>query len=430
MQPFDYRLQVQNPVAMALAGYQQGNQMQTQRVQAERDTQMYNLQMEQFQQQRRTLEQEKARAAEIQTVMGDVAGRLMAGGVKPEEIVSIGLQYPEISEQINSAYETLTEAQKQGSIRELSRFAVALSRSPEVALQLVDERIAAAEEAGLVDEVQQLKAMKSMAEMDPSAPLAATMIELGVLMKPEEFSNFMKVAMPATPEAASAEGKVLQDYRNGFFGEYGTPEAQAKAQEAILNLQKPGQIINVGGELSPGFKKRDELFADIALQWDTGGGSDALKQLVQLEDVITRIDAGENVSGGVSGFSPDLVRAFADPNAQDAKDTVEEVVQRNLKAILGAQFTAQEGAELIKRAFNAKLSPEINRKRLQRLFTQMRLAAEQKQSMVEFFNQNGTLQGFQGKQPSMTDFYMAIDAPEAASAPGRRRFDAQGREIK
>jgi hypothetical protein len=40
MQPFDYRIAVQDPLQMALAGYQQGQQFQNQRVQAERETQL------------------------------------------------------------------------------------------------------------------------------------------------------------------------------------------------------------------------------------------------------------------------------------------------------------------------------------------------------------------------------------------------------
>lgn len=416
MQPFDYRLAVQNPVQMALAGYQQGQQMVGQREEAAMNREIFALKQQEFELNKQKLLQEQQTAARMQAKLADVASRISTGGVTAEEIAQIGLEFPEIAEQVSSTYDKLTEAQKQGQIKELSRFAIALSRSPEVAMGLIDQRIAAAEEMGNVEEIDQLKAMKSMAEMDPTAPLTAVMLQLGTVMDPDQFKTFYEVAMPKSPEAASAEGKVLQDYQNGFFGEPGTPEALAAAQDAIKNLQKPSQVFNLGGELSPGFKKRDELFAQIALDWETGGGSDALKQLVQLEDVIGRIDSGEDVSGGVSGFAPDLVRALVNPNAQDAKDTVEEVVQRNLRVILGAQFTAKEGEQLIARAFNAKLTPEINRKRLQRLFTQMRLAAEQRQEMTNYFNQNGTLQGYQGKQPSMADFYSAIEGSGGAGS--------------
>lgn len=419
MQPFDYRLAVQNPVAMALQGYQQGQQFQNQRVQAERDTQLYDMQMKQFQMQEQELARQQARAQEVQSVLAGVAGRIGTGEVTAEEIAQIGLQFPEISEQVNASFDKLTEAQKQGQIKELSRLAVALSRSPEVAMGLFDQRIAAAEEAGDVEQVDQLKAMKSMAEMDPKAPLTAVMLQLGTVMDPEQFKTFYEVAMPKSPEAASAEGKVLQDYQNGFFGEPGTPEALAAAQDAIKNLQKPGQVINVGGQMTPGFEAMDRAFAPIAVEWRTGGGADALAQIVKIEDVIGRVDRGENISGGVTGFAPDLLRAIVDPNAQDAKETVEDVVQRNLRVILGAQFTAAEGERLVARAFNPRLSPEVNRKRLQRLFTQMRLAAQQKQEMVDFFSTNGTLIGFNGRQPSLNDFYDAIDGAgeTGSSAP-------------
>lgn len=417
MQPFDYRLAVQNPVAMALQGYMQGQQFQNQRVQAERDTQLYDMQMQQYQMQQQELARQQARAQEVQSVLAGVAGRIGTGEVTAEEIAQIGLQFPEISEQVNASFEKLSEAQKQGQIKELSRFAVALSRSPEAAMGLIDQRIAAAEEAGDVEQVDQLKAMKSMAEMDPTAPLTAVMLQLGTVMDPEQFKTFYEVAMPPPVE------------REVVTTDEGVFAVDLSAQDVASGMQRLGAaperspLVQVGGELSPGFKKRDELFADIAVQWDTGGGADALAQLTKIEDVVGRIDRGESISGGAIGFAPDLVRALANPNAQDAKETVEDVVQRNLRVILGAQFTAAEGERLIARAFNPRLSPEVNRKRLQRLFTQMRIAAEQKQSMVNFFNTNGTLQGYTGRQPSVNDFYSAIEGE--TPAPSSPSLSAQ-----
>jgi hypothetical protein len=39
----------------------------------------------------------------------------------------------------------------------------------------------------------------------------------------------------------------------------------------------------------------------------------------------------------------------------------------------------------------------------------MSTAAEQKQAMVDYFDQNGTLRGFSGKMPSVQDFYRAME---------------------
>jgi hypothetical protein len=294
---------------------------------------------------------------------------------------------------------------------------------------MIDNRLLAAENAGDMDQVKILKGVKMQAEMDPAYAIAALLPGLALAMEPAQFEQYMETVQPKAAEPTDA----VQTFQAlaGMAGlEPGTPEYAAAAREA---MQKGGTTVNVpvtlGDTLSPGFEQRDKLFADIALEWDIGGGVDALKQLTQIEDVIGRIDRGESVSGGFAGFAPDVVRAFVDPNAQDAKDTVEEVVQRNLKAVLGAQFAQSEGAELIKRAFNPRLSPEINRKRLQRLFTQMRIAGEQRQKMVEFFNKNGTLMGYEGKQPTVTDFYAAIEGAGAEPAPQQTGRTAQTGQI-
>jgi hypothetical protein len=106
---------------------------------------------------------------------------------------------------------------------------------------------------------------------------------------------------------------------------------------------------------------------------------------------------------------PDLLLAMTNPQALQSREQVEEVVQRNLRAVLGAQFTEKEGERLIARAYNTKLPPEENAKRLRRLFLQMSTAAEQKQAMVDYFDQNGTLRGFSGKMPTVQDFYKAME---------------------
>jgi hypothetical protein len=115
--------------------------------------------------------------------------------------------------------------------------------------------------------------------------------------------------------------------------------------------------------------------------------------------------------------------AFTNPNALQSREQVEEVVQRNLRAVLGAQFTEKEGERLISRAYNPRLPPEQNARRLRRLFLQMESSAQQKQQMVDYANQNGTLRGYQGKMPSISDFYKAIEGSEQATPPGADPLD-------
>lgn len=251
MQPFDYRIAVQNPVAMALAGYQQGQQFQNQRVQAERDAALYGMQMEQFQMQRQKLEQEQARATEVQTALAGIAQRIGEGTFTAEDILSVGLKYPEITEQVTSVYNTLSDIQKETGKKDLARFATALKYSPkDVAPRLVDERIAALENSGKVDEANQLKAIKGMMDINPDAALTSTLVTLSGYMEPDEFKTFSETIMPPDPEAASNVGKIIQDWQNGLYDNlYGSPEeAKAAALRDIEAARTKSPLVQIGGE--------------------------------------------------------------------------------------------------------------------------------------------------------------------------------------
>lgn len=175
-------------------------------------------------------------------------------------------------------------------------------------------------------------------------------------------------------------------------------------------------IAGGGKDLTPGQKSRDQDAGKDIYLWDTGGGQDMVAQLAQLKPVIEALESGQPITGIRTAIQPDLLLAITNPKALQAREAVEEVVQRNLRLILGAQFTEKEGERLISRAFNPKLPPEENAKRVRKLFKQMETAAAQKQAMADYFNQNGTIVGFQGKMPTVQDFEKAMEGGAAAPA--------------
>src|SRR5690606_21546807 len=146
----------------------------------------------------------------------------------------------------------------------------------------------------------------------------------------------------------------------------------------------------------------DEAFADTYLSWQSGGFADSVKQLDQLGEALGILESGQDVTGTI-GLVPDVLQPFVNEQGTVAREAVEEVVQRNLREILGAQFTEKEGERLISRAFNPRLRPEENAKRVRRLIAQVADMAKAKQAMVDYFDQNGTLRGYTGPRPSMSD---------------------------
>lgn len=150
----------------------------------------------------------------------------------------------------------------------------------------------------------------------------------------------------------------------------------------------------------------------------SGGIKDQEKNLSQLKEVRdTLIDPeGPNVTGPLVGRLPDIINAFINPAAIDTRERVEEVVQRNLRVILGAQFTNEEGKRLIARAYNPALPESVNAQRLTNLITAMDGALQAKKAAAQYYEEKGTLKGYRGPtQFSVNDFEQAIDGGGARS---------------
>jgi len=262
-----------------------------------------------------------------------------------------------------------------------------------------------------------------------------------------------QIAMPTPEEFTLGEGQarfrggqqiaavpkpesMTNDYQNflkakegGFTGSFLDYQTALKA--AGRTQVTATATAGAGKDLTPGQKKLDEKAAEDIFQWQSGGGQDMSAQIAQLKPVIADLEAGKPITGISVAVQPDLLLAMTNPRALQNREAVEEVVQRNLRVILGAQFTEKEGERLISRAFNPKLPPAENAKRVRRLFMQMETAAEQKQAMVDYFNENGTLKGFKGKMPTVSDFEMAMESKVSQpSVSGVRRYNPETGKVE
>lgn len=188
-------------------------------------------------------------------------------------------------------------------------------------------------------------------------------------------------------------------------------------------------VVNVGqGGVAP--KKIDEKFADQFIDWTVGGGfSDVQKSLTQLEGAISILETAPegSITGKAVGLTPPDVLKLSNPQAVATKEAVEEIVQRNLRLILGAQFTEKEGERLIARAYNPALSQTENVRRGRLLQQQIFEAARAKQDAVEFYNENGTIFGWKGKLFNNTNDFLSeydkrLKGKETPSSPSSEGF--------
>lgn len=204
-------------------------------------------------------------------------------------------------------------------------------------------------------------------------------------------------------------------------------EQQAMLQQALMEIRRQQLDIQrdalaakqsmASEKLTKGEEAADRAFAKEYVEFKAAGGySDVEKQLSQLQQVAGDLGKkGNDFTGPVAGLIPDKVRAFTNPDAVAAKDKVQEVAQRNLRLVLGAQFTEKEGERLIARAYNPSLSPEENKRRVDALVKQIRTAAQAKKDASEYFEKHGTLKGWGGKLPTLADIEAAIETPANAT---------------
>ena len=178
---------------------------------------------------------------------------------------------------------------------------------------------------------------------------------------------------------------------------------EVKALELKLGLQQPPQTQAelVKKQLTPLETKVEEKSAQDLVDFTIGGGfSDVQKGLSQLEIAKQTLQTQPEgkITGKLVGAQDDTgILKYTNPIAQDTKEQVQEIAQRNLRVILGPQFTAKEGEALINRVYNPALPQSVNVKRLDLLQEQMTSAAKTKQEAVNYYNENGTLKGFKGK---------------------------------
>lgn len=348
-----------------------------------------------------------------------------------------------------------------------AKVTTALTSNPEVAVRLIDERVAAESDP------QQRKAwetIKGIAQTSPkdAASMARAMgaglfgkdwyeTTLGVAEKapaqvvstPEQKRNAgllddKGAVLPGTYVIEAGKAPTLlqvkdvpaeavivsspEDKRRRGMVENGVPipgvfaVEPGKAPKRIDKPEGPLVEVKVPGAAQPPteFEKAiDRKAADVYTAWTLeGGASNAVARIAQLKTIVKQLERNPNLTGPQIQVLPEWSRALLVPASQAARQNAERIVQEGLRPILGAQFTQTEGENFLKRMFDPALGAKENSRRLQLLVQQMESSYKQTQSAVNFIEKNRTLQGFKGVVPSIADFEAAITGRRPASTPG------------
>ena len=232
---------------------------------------------------------------------------------------------------------------------------------------------------------------------------------LGLIPNTPEYMEFIR-------NSAGGSGGSTADISNYEFYRNLSPEQQ----EAFMSIKRETpeiaglkqaaktQAAAGGVYLTPAEKKIDELFATTAAQYLSKDKAQIQGNVKNLTRKIKILESGEkNVSGPLVGNLPRSAQAFLAPNALAFIGDIEDIVFQSLKEKLGGQFSDSEGKRLVAAAFDQSLSEEQNIKRLERLLQVITDAAESKEEMIAYLNDNGTLKGYVQKP---LDFEFLFDS--------------------
>lgn len=230
---------------------------------------------------------------------------------------------------------------------------------------------------------------------------------------PESISEFQKTKdygklIPTSRGNANIGAIDPTKFTVKSISDYQTTGDISRLVPSVSSQETRGEVLKKS--LSPLEMKVEEKSAQDLVDFTIGGGfSDVQKGLSQLEiakQTLQQQPEGK-ITGKLVGAQDDTgLLKYTNPAAQDTKEQVQEIAQRNLRLILGPQFTAKEGEALINRVYNPALPQSVNVKRLDLLQEQMTSAAKTKQEAVDYYNTNGTLKGFKGKLYNSTSEFL------------------------
>jgi hypothetical protein len=141
-----------------------------------------------------------------------------------------------------------------------------------------------------------------------------------------------------------------------------------------------------------GQKKVDQDYAKDYLDWTTSGKPTLEKNLSLLEEARKELASpeGSNLSGRFIGRAPEILKS---QDAIRVRDNVQQAAQGSLRAVLGAQFTENEGKRIMEKAFNPNVSPEENVKKLDTAIAELKAHARNADQKAAHYEKNGSLKG-------------------------------------
>jgi hypothetical protein len=190
-----------------------------------------------------------------------------------------------------------------------------------------------------------------------------------------------------------------------------------KGQKELKQMEMEGKKV----QPTEGQKTTDKEFAKKYTNWVAEKGSiGADKGIANIQEAIREMQANPDLTGGFKGVAyalmPEALKSATSEKIGKIETRLRSAVVDTLRPLLGAQFAAVEGERIFKQTFDPNQSMSENIDRAKLVLDDLQRQVESRKKAVEFWEQRGTLEGYQAFTPEQT--------PAPTETPKPQQFKA------
>lgn len=287
-QPFDFRLQLQDPANAVTAGLQQGIQL---------GGMMERADLLAAQKQQTLLENQalQAKAQRAQQFQGEL-GKLGAEGFSSKSLNELMLKYPEAVEQLKTPFANLSNQEREAKVAEIMPVVSAINAGDRVtAGQLLDKQVEALRNAGKTREADAAEVQKNLVLFgDLNAAQTSLNTAVAMAMGPEKYNETFVKLEDQRRDRMLEESKNLKEYSDAKIAEAKAEFARVREQLEVDKLKpKP---VGVGGVAAkPALSLKDQLNTEGKLRDDF---NNAMKPISEMSYSFQRLNAAQDDAAG------------------------------------------------------------------------------------------------------------------------------------
>ena len=308
--PIDYQMQVMNPMAAALQGYQAGFGQMQQLDEVRRQREADEMAKQRFEAEMAQTQAATARAQEVQSALGDIWGRMADGeNVTVQDLQRVQSRFPEVAEQLQSLTENLTAQERSAKFFDTVEL-VSLAQNPDLYRDELNRRIDASEsnpeqQRALQAQLQAYDAAEQAQEGGGEA-YARTVGGMAAFQYADTDEQRKLVSQRFFPEPEAPQtmlAKARQDLERGFIDQQEFDDLAAK----LTAVPDTGVSVVVGGASEAEIERSKVVQRALIGNYETvsGIGQTARRNMPRLNQLASII---EDVTPGASARARVAIR--------------------------------------------------------------------------------------------------------------------------